>query len=73
MLSMCDIKEFSLNPNIKYVVKDDIRCKRYECRLIFQTDFIFLFKIIDLNIYNNKICISKVDYYLNRNIINSVA
>jgi hypothetical protein len=41
--------------------------------LIFQADFIFLFKIIDKDVADNKICISKVDYFLNNNLIKNAS
>jgi|GEM_PF-3801548 len=43
--------------------------KFFNCRLAFQADFIFLFVIMDINVPDNKICISKVDYFLNNNIV----
>jgi len=67
-----DIKEFRLDDKIRYSVRDSTRCRFFDCLLIFQTDFIFLFEIIDQNVLNNKICISKVDCYLNSNLIYSI-
>lgn len=67
-----NIKKHRLNPYLRYSVRDTTRCKMYECILFFQTDFLFLFVITDPNVLNNKICISKVDYYLNSNLINTV-
>ncbi|WP_440977662.1 hypothetical protein [Sedimentibacter sp. LTW-03] len=64
-----DIKEFHLDEGVKYIVKDSIRCRSYICKLVFQADFIFLFQIIDKNVCDNKICISKIDYLLNRKLI----
>lgn len=64
-----DIKELRLDENIIYLVKDSSRYKYFDCMLVLQADYIFLFKIIDKNILNNKICISKVDYFLNSNLI----
>ncbi|WP_326910678.1 hypothetical protein [Sedimentibacter sp. MB31-C6] len=69
MLYIDDIRGHSLDSNMKYLVIDNIRCRRYVCTLEFQTDFIYLFKIIDTKVSVNKICISKVDYYLNNNLI----
>jgi hypothetical protein len=64
-----DIKEFKLDENARYSVKDSSRYKYFDCMLTLQADFIFLFKIIDKNVLDNKICISKVDYFLNNNVI----
>ena len=68
-----DIKEFKLDKRIIYSVKDTTRCRYFDCVLAFQADFIFLFEIIGEDAYCNKICISKVDYFLNSNIIKTGA
>jgi hypothetical protein len=64
-----DIKEFRLDEKTKYSVRDSTRCKYFDCVLIFQADFILLFEITDKDITDNRICISKVDYFLNSNLI----
>lgn len=69
MLYIDDIKEFRLDKKIRYSVRDSTRCKYFDCVLVFQADFIFLFEIIDKSIINNRICISKIDYFLNNNLI----
>lgn len=69
MFNIEDIKNCSLDNKKRYLVIDTTRSKAFDCTLIFQADFIFLFEIIDKNIPNNKICISKVDYFLNSRII----
>lgn len=71
MLHVDDIKELHLDLNIRYLVKDNIRCRRFECILVFQADFVFLFEITDPKVLDKKICITKVDYYLNNNLINA--
>lgn len=69
MLYIDDIKEFRLDEKVRYLVRDSTRCRFFDCKLIFQADFIFLFEITDKSIVADKICISKVDYFLNKNII----
>lgn len=64
-----DIKEFRLDEKTKYSVRDSTRCKYFDCVLIFQADFIFLFEVTDKGTEDNKICISKIDYFLNSNLI----
>ncbi|GEM_PF-764638 len=66
-----DIKEFRLDDKIRYSVRDSTRCKYFDCLLVFQADFIFLFEIVDKDISDNKICVSKIDYFLNSNLIKS--
>lgn len=68
-----DIKEFQLDEKTKYSVRDSTRCKYFDCVLVFQADFIFLFEITDKGITDNKICISKVDYFLNSNLIRNTS
>ncbi len=68
-----DIKEFRLDEKVRYLVRDTIRFRLYDCKLIFQADFIFLFEIMDRNVPNNRICISKVDYFLNNNLIKDIS
>lgn len=68
-----DIKEFQLDEKTKYSVRDSTRCKYFDCVLVFQADFIFLFEITDKGIADNKICISKVDYFLNSNLIRNTS
>lgn len=69
MFNIEDIKRCSLNNEKRYLVRDTTRSKTFDCTLIFQADFIFLFEIIDKDVPDNKICISKVDYFLNSNLI----
>mgnify|MGYP000903906344 CR=1 FL=1 len=69
MFYVKDIKEFRLNEKAKYSVRDSTRDKYFNCLLVFQADYIFLFEIIDKDVADNKICISKVDYFLNRDLI----
>lgn len=66
------IKNFKLDEKVKYSVRDSTRCKYFDCVLVFQADYIFLFKVVDKNIEDNKICISKVDYFLNSNLIKNI-
>lgn len=68
-----DIKEFQLDEKTKYSVRDSTRCKYFDCVLVFQADFIFLFEITDKGIADNKICISKVDFFLNSNLIKNTS
>lgn len=68
-----DVKEFRLDEKIRYSVRDSTRCKYFDCVLVFQADFLFLFEIIDKSISDNKICISKVDYFLNSNLIKNTS
>lgn len=72
MIYIKDVKELKLNPNEKYIVKDNIRCRKYECRIDVQTDFLFLFIINDPKVLDNKICISKIDYFLDINLIKPI-
>ncbi len=69
MYNIEDIKKYRLDESICYSVRDSTRCKFFNCRLAFQADFIFLFVIADVKVPDNKICISKVDYFLNNNIV----
>jgi len=64
-----DIKEFKLDKRLIYSVRDSTRCRYFDCILVFQADFIFLFEIAEKDVSDNKICISKVDYFLNNNLI----
>lgn len=68
-----DIKEFQLDEKTKYSVRDSTRCKYFDCVLVFQADFIFLFEIAEKDIADNRICISKVDYFLNNNLIKNTS
>ncbi len=50
-----------------YDVKDESRQIRTECKLVQQTDFLFIFKPIKIRTQLDKreICISKVNWFLN--------
>lgn len=59
------IKEIRLSEGV-YLVKNEQRI--YKCLLKLQTDFIFLFEIIESRGYKN-ICINKIEYILNKDCI----
>jgi hypothetical protein len=66
---MDDIKEMFLKLNKKYLVKNTDTNKKIECYLIQQTDFLFIFARVEETNLKAKICISKVDYYLQPRLI----
>jgi hypothetical protein len=66
---MDDIKEMFLKRNKKYLVKDIDTNKKIECYLTQQTNFLFIFTRVEETNLQSKICISKVDYYLQPRLI----
>lgn len=66
---MDDIKEMFLKLNKKYLVIDIETKKKIECCLTQQTDFLFVFTRVEETNFKSKICISKVDYYLQPRLI----
>ncbi|MBP1926718.1 hypothetical protein J2Z76_002588 [Sedimentibacter acidaminivorans] len=71
-ITIDDIRKIFLDTNKKYMVKDNSNLRRLECCLTQQTDFLFIFTCTQESYEKNKICISKIDYYLNHNLIKEI-
>ncbi len=64
-----DIKKITFKKNNKFFVRGERG--KLKCILVQETDWLFIFKILDEINENDKrkLCVSKVDYYLNNAII----
>lgn len=63
------IKNISFNKSTNFIISDKEKESMYKCKLIQETDWLFIFKHIRTN---KIICIRKVDYYLNASLIKVV-
>ena len=67
-----DIRNITLRNHKTFMIRGEKG--RIRCCLVQETDWLFIFKIVDaINEHDRrKLCISKVDYYLNAAIIQCV-
>lgn len=71
LLSIDNIKEKTFNENKYYDVKDESRGIVVKCKIIQQTDFLFVFQPLNVMRELDKriICIAKVNWFLNRGLV----
>lgn len=70
LLSIERVNSKFLNEKKIYDVKDESRGVRLKCKIIQQTDFLFIFKPIEVlkELDKRVICISKVSWFINQSL-----